>query len=402
LSFMKRTYSFLIIALCGLVNTFAQTGSGFTGNGYYRIKNNVTERYIYVTDNRDHYDKSRDKEDFQAIQLWKDIDRAVPNPASVIYIELISGNNDSGTFDLKAQGTGVHSLTGYYVGVKKQRNKTYEVSATAAGVTKFLTDKEHSSRAQGKMGTWTDGETGYRQWVVDKIETNHATNYVGIKPTIQIDGTYYKPFYASFPFRAASANMHIYYIETIKSKKYAMAKEIVGDVPAATPVLIECASASPSENRIELLVSTSATVSGNKLGGTFFCNPDRPQASPDAYTVFNASTMRVFSVVDGELVLTNDGTGRVERVTAIDWSTYEDIDLDCIPANTSYMKADSQTAEILTVVLPGMGVNDIIKDSTPGVEGVYSISGARLRATNDVEGLPAGMYIVGGKKIVIK
>ena len=142
------------MAAIGTVSTFAQTGSGFIGNGYYRIKNYKTDRYIYVTDNRDHYDKSRDKEDFQAIQLWKDIDRAIPSPASVIYIELISGNNNSGTFDLKAQGTGVHSLTGYYVGVVRLRNKTYEVSASASGVTKYLNDKEQSSRAQGKKGTW--------------------------------------------------------------------------------------------------------------------------------------------------------------------------------------------------------------------------------------------------------
>jgi len=396
---MKRLYSFLLLAAIGTASAFAQTGTGFIDNGYYRIKNYMTERYIYVTDNRDHYDKSRDKEDFQAIQLWKGSERAVQNPASVIYIELISGNNNKGTFDLKAQGTGVHALTGYYVGVQKLRNNAYEVSASANGVTKYLTDKEHSSRAKGSMGTWTEGDTSYRQWIVDKITTDHATNYVGISPTIQIDGTYYQPFYAGFPFRAASANMHIYYVESVKGI-YANLKEIEGDVPAATPVLIECASDNPSLNRIEPLVSTSAKVSDNRLAGVYFCNEDRPQDSPDAYTPFNPSTMRVFSVADGKLVLTNDGSGRVETLEVVD-SNFEDIEIDCIPANTSYLKANAETAAELIVLLPGMGVGDINTESKAAAKGVYSISGTRLRMTNDVEGLPAGLYIVGGKKVVI-
>ena len=42
------------------------------------------------------------------------------------------------------------------------------------------------------------------------------------------------------------------------------------------------------------------------------------------------------------------------------------------------------------------------KGSNPMTAGVYSLSGTQLRQTNDLEGLPAGLYIVGGKKTVIK
>jgi hypothetical protein len=49
-----------------------------------------------------------------------------------------------------------------------------------------------------------------------------------------------------------------------------------------------------------------------------------------------------------------------------------------------------------------MGLNDITKKNNKVAEGVYSISGTQLRANNNTEGLPAGLYIVGGKKVAVK
>ena len=123
---MKRFLSFVFVAsLLSAGSVLAQTGTGFIGNGYYRIRNYATDRYIYVTDNKDYYDMARDKEDFQAIQLWKDVTRFASDPGSVIYFEEVTPDH----FDLRAQGTGVHSFTGYYVGVTKSSG-TYIVSAS--------------------------------------------------------------------------------------------------------------------------------------------------------------------------------------------------------------------------------------------------------------------------------
>ena len=396
---MKRIYTSLFLATVSLVSTFAANGSGFVGNGYYRICNFATSRYVYVTDNKDYYDLTHDKGDFQAIQLWKDINRAVPDPASVIYIEEVS----SGQFDLKAQGTGVHELTGYYVGVQKQRNGTYIVSASDKGVTKYLSDDRTNDTPEGKMGTNNSGN--FRKWIVDQITTTHATNYFGVKPTIELNGMYYRPFFASFPFRPAAEGMNVYCVDRIQGSD-AIMKKIEGDVPASTPVIIECTSDNPSQNRLELLNSTSAKVTGNKLSGVYFCNFGRQSQSVDAYTPFDAATMRVFSVTDGKLVLTNDAPGRFEGLEVVeldeelgDW-VY--VTVDCFPANTSYLKTDASTPSELNVCLEGTGLNDITKKNSKVAEGVYSLSGTQLRVNNDTEGLPAGLYIVGGKKVVIK
>ncbi len=399
---MRRFCIFALYAIAAL-SVKAQDidmGTGFVDNGYYRVRNFATQRYVYVTDNKDYYDITRDKEDFQALQLWKDAEKAVSDPATVIYIMTVGSK-----YDLMAQGTGVHSLTNYYPDVTKQRDGTYEVSATktAAGtsVTKYLYDSRSSSTAQqGIMGTTGKDET-YRRWIVDKIETNHAVNYVGIKPTVEFNGAYYQPFYADFPFRAVSPEMHIYYVTTVGGR-FALLQEIEGDIPARTPVIIECASTEPSDNRIELLLSTSAKVSGNKLKGVYFCNGSRPRESTNAYTKFDAATMRVLTVADGKLVLSNQDESRLNNIKVNDYTTYTQVDALCLYANTSYLPADANTPDVVELTSDPTSINSIAAKEKASGEGIYSVSGTLLRPSNDTAGLPAGLYIVGGKKVVVK
>ena len=355
---MKRYLTSFLYTLQSIAAILAQVnGTGFTGNGYYRVHNFATDRYIYVTDNKDYYDKARDNEDFQAIQLWKDPNKAISDPASVIFIQEVT----SGSYDLKAQGTGVHSLTGYYVSVNKKSDGTYEVSASKEGVTKYLSDDRSNSSDKGQLGT--SGTSVYRRWVVDRISTNHNINYVGIKPTITLNDKYYHPFFADFPFKVASPNMHVYYINKVSGGN-AFIREIEGEIPAKTPVIIECASEDPSNNRLELLNSTAARVTDNKLSGVYFCNGERPEKSVDAYTKFDASTMRVFTVADGKLIITNNAPNLLKKVhTIIDWLTEKEGDIDCIPANTSYLKVGAGTpAELNLVVDSGKILGDLNGD----------------------------------------
>lgn len=394
---MKRLQTIFLLATACVATAFAQdSGTGFVGNDYYRIHNFATGRYIYVTDNKDNYDITHDQEDFQAIQLWKDANKAISAPASVIYIKQVGSQ-----YDLMAQGSGVHALTGYYVNVNSKGNGVYEVYAQKDGVTKYLSDDRTSDRYdQGKMGT--GGKLNYRRWVVDKIETNHAINYVGIKPTIELNGKYYQPYYASYPFKAASPDMHIYYV-SMTDGDMALLQEIEGEVPASTPVLIECTSANTSDNRIELLASTSATVTGNKLAGVYFCNGERPKSSTDAYKIFDAAKMRIFSVENGKLVLTDNAPDRLANTEVNNYTTWETEWVKCIPANTCYFKANASTPSVIELTSDPTSIGTIGGNTEKQqAEGVYSLSGTRLRTTNNVEGLPAGLYIVGGRKMTVK
>jgi hypothetical protein len=400
---MRRLYTLFIIASLSLTGAMAQNGTGIVGDGYYRVHNKTTGRYIYVTDNKDYYNESTDTEDFQAIQLWSDANKAISDPATVIYIEQ-HGNK----YDLLGQGTGVHELTDYYVTITKittpGANKgTYQVSASRGNVTRYLTDDRASTNPRGLLGTGTDNsDAKYRLWVIDKIETNSASNYFGIKPTIELNGKYYQPFYASFPFKTVSPNMHVYYVSKVASN-IATLTEIEGVIPDNTAVIIECSSNTPADNRIEILNPTSAKIQGNKLKGVYFCNDERPQESTDAYKEFKASTMRLLTKSNGKLVFSNNAPDRLNTLEIFDWSTFNDINIDCIPANTCYMEASAGTPAVLDIRFEGVGIDEILAENKDAsAEGVYTLSGTQLRKTNDVQGLPAGLYIVGGVKVVVK
>lgn len=396
---MRRLYTLIILASLSIASAIAQTGTGFVGNNYYRVRNYGTQRYIYVTDNTDVSDWARENEDLQAIQLWKGEERTIYDPATVIYIIQYS---DGTHYNLKAQGTGVAELTGHAANVTKQRDGTYVVSATKDSFTKNLYDEEpEPDEEEGLLGTQPT-ETNYMKWVIDKIETNKATNYFGIKPNIEVNGKYYKSFYAGFPFKTASPNMHVYYVSKVAGN-VAYMKEIVDVVPPATPVIIECSSTDPSNNRLELIASTNATVTGNKLSGVYFCNGYRLKESVDAYKKFDAAAMRLFTVANGKLILSNDAPDQIIEIQITDWNTYRKVKAQCLFANTSYLPADSGTPDVLEINFNGDGIDEILAENKDTeAEGVYTLSGTKLREKNDVQGLPAGLYIVGGVKFVIR
>ncbi len=404
---MRRLYTLFILALLNISYATAQgRGSGLVdGDNYYRVRNFGSDRYVYVRDDFDDSDIFRQKADFQAIELWKDASKTIYDPASVILIH----RYENGHYNLQAQGTGVLELTGHAVQISNRLSDgTYKVFATEKNTTVYLAEERTTSGNQGKLGT-NNNQEKYRKWIVDKIETNSATNYFGIKPTITLNGKYYHPFYAAFPFRTASTGMHVYYVSKVSGNK-ATLKEIEGNIPASTPVIIECASADPSNNRLELLTSQPAAINGNKLVGVYFCNGERDWKSVNAYKRFDASTMRVLTPANGQLILSNNETSLLnsqvlEQIEVTDWDSEDedDIEIACIPANTCYLKADAGTPDVLEIKFEAVGIEDIIANQTEkSAKGVYTLSGTQLRATNDVQGLPAGLYIVGGVKVAIK
>ena len=295
--------------------------SQITGDGYYRFRNLATSRYMYVSDNTGKINISTTSADMGAIELHKDPDRRFSDPGSIIYVKYMYEKEGIKKYDLTSQGTGVHQIIGYYVQIFENPDLTYYVYAEGF----YLCDNETSSRESGYLGTDRKGD--YRKWVVSKL--NDTDNYFGLAPTIELNGKYYQPFYAAFPF-TLSEGMKAYYISKVLPSA-AILSEITGTVPASTPVLIECSSANTESNKLTLQMENATAISGNQLKGVYFNNPDR-QKSKDARTAYNPSTMRVLTVKDGKLVYATDNS------------------LDYLPANQSYLKVPAGTAETLTVM----------------------------------------------------
>ena len=108
---MKR----ILLAIAAVIVPVSILSAQDTEDGYYRVHNMKTERYVYVTDNTGSINISGAKAETGALQLWKDHSKTYSDPATIIYIKRM-GANDGGTYyNLMSQGTGVKQIIDYYV-----------------------------------------------------------------------------------------------------------------------------------------------------------------------------------------------------------------------------------------------------------------------------------------------
>ena len=111
---------------------------------------------------------------------------------------------------------------------------------------------------------------------------------------------------------------------------------------------------------------------------------------------FNQNTMRVLGVVDGKLAFVANNSAALSK--------------GYIPANKAYLPISStfaaSTANGIKLLLPSeYAVAASIKAVTseePAKEGIYTLTGTKVKDTNSTDNLPKGIYIINGKKQVIR
>lgn len=313
---MKTLLTLSLAALVALP-AFAK----LSGNGYYRVHNYRTDRYVYVLDNKGSVDYGGTTADVNALQLWKDLQKAVSDPATVIYFE----KHDS-KWDLAAQGTSVNNIISAYVSIAERSDGTYMCYGTKSGLAKYLGDKYTSDDAQGEMTVDASGDV--RKWWIDPVDAS-GDNYFGIKPTETAGSKYYRTFYASFPFSAKSSGMKFYRVSLV-SDGMAVIEEITGVVPGATPVLVECSKPLPTDNRLNIGGSAPALNKANKLTGVYFQNH---MVTHRNLTPYDPKTMRV---------LGTDNDGKIAFVNPSG--------LQYIEANQAYLNIPSGSPDVIRIV----------------------------------------------------
>lgn len=299
------------------------------GDGYYRIQNFGTQRYAYLCDNTGFINYGTQSADVGAMQLWLGLERALDNPASVIYIKTVASDK----FDLMAQGTGLYQVIKHYVQVTNVGDNKYQVSATQKGMTKYLSDDRTSlTEEQGVPGFQAQGK--FRQWSVFQISS--TDNYLGITPKYEVNGKFYQPYYVSFPFKKVSKDLKFYYVKEVDSEYgIAVMDEVTSEIiPGGMPLIAECSSASCANNKILPVTGGSTAPKNNMLRGVYFCNPERP-SSPSAGVPFVAASMRTLVVrEDGTLGLDSSPQNLTKLKMKIDGKTSTYM---CLPANSSYL-----------------------------------------------------------------
>ena len=236
-------------------------------------------------------------------------------------------------------------------------------------------------------------------WILEKVDD---TNYFGVKPSTNMkgrDGKYYTTLYVDFPFQI-KGDVKAYTIEGVEAKNadgyyFAKVKKLAqqGDVvPAQTAVVLECNSTNPADNQLLPQGEETTQTSDNRLCGTFFGAAINGLTVKDGTGVERNVThdnIRAFNIN------TNDSRNPIGfyKVNST---------LTTIPGNKAFLVLTNAEAQAKGFVLEfedgsttGIETIETSKNSTE--DGVYyDLQGRR------VENPTRGVYIVNGKKVVIK
>ena len=236
-------------------------------------------------------------------------------------------------------------------------------------------------------------------WILEKVDD---TNYFGVKPSTNMrgrDGKYYTTLYVDFPFQI-KGDVKAYTIEGVEAKNadgyyFAKVKKLAqqGDVvPAQTAVVLECNSTNPADNQLLPQGDEEFNPSNNRLCGTFF-----------------GATINGLTVKDGtgtERNVTHDNIRAFNINTADSRNPIGFYKLNntvtTIPGNKAFLVLTNAEAQAKGFVLEfedggTTGIETIENSKHSTEDGIYyDLQGRR------VENPTRGVYIVNGKKVVIK
>ena len=236
-------------------------------------------------------------------------------------------------------------------------------------------------------------------WILEKVDD---TNYFGVKASTNMrgrDGKYYTTLYVDFPFQI-KGDVKAYTIEGVEAKNadgyyFAKVKKLAqqGDVvPAQTAVVLECNSTNPADNQLLPTGDEDPEQSNNRLCGTFF-----------------GSAINGLTVKDGA---GNDYYVTHDNIRAFNINTADSrnpigfykvkSNVTNIPGNKAFLVLTNAEAQAKGFVLEfedggTTGIETIENSKHSAEDGVYyDLQGRR------VENPTRGVYIVNGKKVVIK
>lgn len=367
-----------------------------SGAGYYRVKNVSTGRYMSLSDNHssgvNFASTSADCGAMTTSSVWEDISH---DPGSVFYLDHISGES----YNVVGQGTSLYSIIQYYIYLSPV-GKYWKAWQEDKGQRIMLTDKKSNKAVSYVTTTGT-----YSTW--DIIPINATDNYIGVKPTVTVDGKHYAAVFAGYPY-TLGAGMKAYYVtKVIEKEGVIIIKELTGTIPTKTPVLIECSSTDVSKNLVTPVVSDAAVPSdlATQVKGVYFCIGN-PWSGHFNSVKFDASSMRVFSA---------NSSGNIAMTTSNDALTLVNIDKEdsngdnlsvlAIPANSWYLSVSSSAPSELKMVTADQyatGIQDItVKPAS--LYNVYTLEGVQIKKNaTSISDLHQGIYIINGKKVVIK
>ena len=388
---MKKRLFLLLLGCATMLGAQAQ----LSGAGYYRVKNVSSGRYMSLSDNQSRgVDFNSCTADCGAMQTSKIMDNIYSDPGSIFYLDHIDGVS----YNVVGQGTSLHDIINYYIYISPV-GSYYKIYQEQKGQRVTLSDLDDVEEDESYVAT-TGGKT---TWYITPLNT--TDNYIGVKPTISVGDKHYAAVFAGYPY-TLGAGMKAYYInKVIENEGVVIIKELTGTIPAKTPVLIECSSTDISKNQITPVLNSDAVPSDNLAMGVYFCLGDRWSAHYNS-TKFDPSTMRVLSLnTYGNLAVSTSTQNLKTVMIEPRGADGKHLTVTAIPANSWYIPVSSSAPSELKLVTAEQYATGI-KDMTvkpASLYNVYTLEGVQIKKNaTSISDLHQGIYIINGKKVVIK
>lgn len=398
----------------------------YDGSGFYRVQNQgAAGRYLCIANDR--VSERTKKVDFSNgtnvladIHALATIKKAESNPATILYIS----GTETGGLTIETQGENTQDLINKIdpnvklyssngeLWTKIKKDGYNFVLLLADHFDGNLKSDDISAIIRNVHPNWNNYPE-YKKWIFKKID--NSNEYLGIKPNegVEINGKYYTTFYTDFAYELPEG-MKAYYIDNHKydvTEPIARLMEITGGkVPAKTPVILECSSNIASNNKVMPIKEAVTAIKGNQLSGRYFCYilyQGKTENETDLgielknALEFNKNSMRVLGIKDGKLAMVNDNDKALTITTKASGKGMY------IPANKAFLRNVNASATKVTLLLPdeyevAASISKVTADDEQVKTGIYTMTGVKVKEDNNPEGLPSGIYIIDGKKQVIK
>ena len=445
---MKKITLFIVLAFSCTMTSMAQ----LNGSGYYRMYNSYnTTHYLSFANYLFNYTtvigsaSSTWNNPAPALTragnyLKTDIhlvdDATCTNVSTIFYLKKRTNSSTNYEYDIQAQGTSLLALTtgmhngsfikvyfkNRYITIKK--NNSSDVYSASIELTSTSGNTLGTRYFIDNSGTFAIAESNTENnalWYIEPVTS------FGVNATISYGGKYYATMYTAFAYELDGTVESAYVVSRLdltNNKVYLTKIASTGQtVPAGTPVILECGSNTPSNNKLKPkeapltctpydrsvnapTPNTDTNYSGaNYLAGTYFCNTDNVTYNNPKSAISNdQSTMRVLNInSQGKLGFFKLASSVPYMAANKAW-----LDLSSLPATVNSISRFS-------VVFNDIEDNDNNEESLVSEDGgfpdsieaiqngesktiVYDLQGRHVSSEN----LAKGIYIVNGKKVFIQ
>ena len=227
------------------------------------------------------------------------------------------------------------------------------------------------------------------KWIIEPVGEN-SNNYFGVTTADKMKGKnnkYFTTLYTDFPMKIID-NINAYVVESVgtigEEKGYAKCTKIASQgeiIPAQTPIILELETTQSNANRLLPIASSNTISTNNILKAIFF---DEVKTTVET----NGKTIRVFNINPNTSVRNPLGFYRYRGTTVKGNKAFLLVD-----ANTSGAKLDGYDMENEETTA---GIEEVATPKTNNETVYYDLQGRRVEKPN------RGIYIVNGKKVIIK